>query len=158
MAAEGRGPLTLKMNNNVYDNNAKEIDPQKVRTILAALIESNFNMVDDVFPIPLWGATGSFDIGANTGAISSNQGIVSSATNTKLSNNDCVVTIELGQSISGRKITVGVFTTSSSANQQNDIGTPVIRVVDNNTITVALREVAQVTQSLRLEILAFKTT
>lgn len=47
MAEEGRGALTSKMNSNVYDNNAKEIDPQKVRTILSALIESNFNLVDD---------------------------------------------------------------------------------------------------------------
>src|SRR5690606_7703761 len=47
MAEEGRGSLTSKMNSNIYDNNAKEIDPQKVRTILAALIESNFNLVDD---------------------------------------------------------------------------------------------------------------
>lgn len=47
MAEEGRGSLTSKMNSNIYDNNAKEIDPQKVRNILAALIESNFNLVDD---------------------------------------------------------------------------------------------------------------
>lgn len=47
MAEEGRGSLTSKMNSNIYDNNAKEIDPQKVRNILGALIESNFNLVDD---------------------------------------------------------------------------------------------------------------
>ena len=48
MAAVGRGGETSIMNNNIYDNNAKEIDPAKVRAVIATLIESNFNLVDDV--------------------------------------------------------------------------------------------------------------
>lgn len=48
MAAVGRSGETTIMTNNIYDNNAKEIDPEKVRTVITALIESNFNLVDDV--------------------------------------------------------------------------------------------------------------
>lgn len=47
MAAVGRGSETSIMNSNIYDNNAKEIDPAKVRAVIATLIESNFNLVDD---------------------------------------------------------------------------------------------------------------
>ena len=47
MAAVGRGAETSTMNGNIYDNNAKEIDPAKVRAVIATLIESNFNLVDD---------------------------------------------------------------------------------------------------------------
>lgn len=48
MAAIGRNGETTTVNNNIYDNNAKEVDPEKVRAALAVIIESNFNLVDDL--------------------------------------------------------------------------------------------------------------
>lgn len=48
MAAVGRTDETQIVNDNVYDNNAKEINPAMLRAVLASLIESNFNLVDDV--------------------------------------------------------------------------------------------------------------
>lgn len=48
MAAQGRSGETSTMNSNIYNNDAKEIDPQKVRTVITTLIESNFNLVDDI--------------------------------------------------------------------------------------------------------------
>lgn len=48
MAATGRSGETTIMTNNIYDNNAKEIDPAMVRAVITSLIESNFNLVDDV--------------------------------------------------------------------------------------------------------------
>lgn len=47
MAAVGRADETIVVNDNVYDNNAKEITPAMVRAVLAVLIESSFNLVDD---------------------------------------------------------------------------------------------------------------
>jgi len=48
MAAVGRSGETTAVNNNIYDNTAKEITPEKVRAALAVIIESNFNLVDDL--------------------------------------------------------------------------------------------------------------
>jgi hypothetical protein len=48
MAAVGRTDETQIVNDNVYDNNAKEINPAMLRAVLSSLIESNFNLVDDV--------------------------------------------------------------------------------------------------------------
>ena len=48
MAAVGRSGETTAVNNNIYDNSAKEITPEKVRAALAVIIESNFNLVDDL--------------------------------------------------------------------------------------------------------------
>lgn len=47
MAAVGRAQETTTVANNVYDNNAKEVDPEKVRAAFATVIESNFNLIDD---------------------------------------------------------------------------------------------------------------
>jgi hypothetical protein len=48
MAAVGRTGETTSVNDNIYDNDAKEITPEKVRAALAVIIESNFNLVDDL--------------------------------------------------------------------------------------------------------------
>lgn len=47
MAAIGRAAETVVVEENIYDNTAKEITPEKARTALAPIIESNFNLVDD---------------------------------------------------------------------------------------------------------------
>src|SRR5690606_5396083 len=76
MAEEGRGSLTSKMNSNIYDNNAKEIDPQKVRTILAALIESQFNLVDDFLKELNYESGVTLEQYLNNQSISSSFGVV----------------------------------------------------------------------------------
>lgn len=48
MAAVGRAGETDAVQDNIYDNSAKEITPEKVRAALAVIIESNFNLVDDL--------------------------------------------------------------------------------------------------------------
>jgi len=48
MAAVGRSGETDAVQDNIYDNTAKEITPEKVREALAVIIESNFNLVDDL--------------------------------------------------------------------------------------------------------------
>jgi hypothetical protein len=48
MAAVGRAGETSSVGDNIYDNSAKEITPALVREALAVIIESNFNLVDDV--------------------------------------------------------------------------------------------------------------
>lgn len=48
MAAVGRAGETTAVQNNIYNNTAKEITPEKVREALAVIIESNFNLVDDL--------------------------------------------------------------------------------------------------------------
>ena len=172
MAAVGRTDETQIVNDNVYDNNAKEIDPAMVRAVLQSLIESNFNIVDDVLKNmnydtgvtlanflakPLWGATGDFDISGFSGSISGSSGIVSSATASVLSSSDSEITINFSEDISDRKISVNIFTSSSLTIRQNDVCAPVIRIVNGTTIKVGLREVSVETQSIRLEIIAFKT-
>ena len=48
MAAVGRADEIIAVEANVYDNTGKEITPEMVRTVLGVLIESNFNLVDDI--------------------------------------------------------------------------------------------------------------
>lgn len=48
MAAIGRSGETQITNQKIYDNNAKAIRPDMVRDVIKSLIESNFNLVDDV--------------------------------------------------------------------------------------------------------------
>lgn len=48
MAAVGRAGETDAVQDNIYDNTSKEITPEKVRAALAVIIESNFNLVDDL--------------------------------------------------------------------------------------------------------------
>lgn len=48
MAQVGRSGITSIINNNIYDNNAKEIDPEKVRAVLNQIRDSYFNLVDDL--------------------------------------------------------------------------------------------------------------
>lgn len=48
MAAVGRANEIIAVEANVYDNTGKEITPEMVRTVLGVLIESNFNLVDDI--------------------------------------------------------------------------------------------------------------
>ena len=171
MAAVGRADETIIVNDNIYDNNAKEINPAMVRAVLASLIESNFNLVDDVLKNlnydtgvtlsqyvsrPLWGSTGDFDVGSSGGSITGNSGIVSSATHSVLSGSDSQITINFSENISDRKLSLNIFTSMSTINTQNDVCAPVIRIVSGTQIIVGLREVSTSTQNIRLEILAFK--
>lgn len=174
MAAVGRTDETQIVNDNIYDNNAKEITPEMVRTVMATLIESHFNLVDDFLQNlnyssgvtlqekfeessdPLWGETGSFDVVGTVGAISGGSGIVSSASQSASGSADSEVTINLSQSISDRKIIVTIHTNNPDMSSQNDICAPVVRVASSTQIRVGLREVASEVQSIRLEILAFK--
>lgn len=47
MAATGRSGLETILDNNIYDNNSKDISPSMHRTVVSSMIESNFNLVDD---------------------------------------------------------------------------------------------------------------
>lgn len=71
MAAVGRSGETDKVNENIYDNTAKEITPEKVRAALAVIIESNFNLVDDLLKNVKYdtGITLETKLGQNTGVL-----------------------------------------------------------------------------------------
>lgn len=172
MAAVGRADETQIVNDNIYDNNAKEIDPAMVRAVLISLIESNFNLVDDLLKDlnydtgvtlesyvarALVGSTGYFDVGGGTtGSISGSTGIVSSASKVNTSSSDSIVTVNFSQDISDRYLTIALITNNTAENEENDICYPVYRRVNSTQIRVGLREVTGVFQSIRMEILAFK--
>jgi len=181
MAKVSRSQERTIADQQIYDNNAKEVTPEMVKLVLDALIDSNYNLVDDTLKslkydssqtleqkfndvsdvLPLWGATGAFDVVGNTGGtipISGSQGIVSSASHTRVNNNNAYITINFNKSIASRKITVGVFTNSTNTDGNNDILTPVTRVVSSTQITVALREDSSDVQQVRLEVMAFTYT
>lgn len=172
MAATNRTGELSEMNNNIYDNNAKEIDPAMVRAVITSLIESNFNLIDDilkdlnydtgvtlqeVISPPLWGATGYFNVGTTSGSLTGNEGIVSSVTASAISNGDGTqLTVTLNESIADRRLLLQVYTNSTNTDANNDIGTPVYRVVTNTNIVIGLAEFSGETQSIRIEIFAFK--
>lgn len=71
MAAVGRTGETDSVNDNIYDNDAKEITPEKVRAALAVIIESNFNLVDDLLKNANYdtGVTLETKLSSNTGVL-----------------------------------------------------------------------------------------
>lgn len=171
MAAVGRQEENESVDQNIYDNNAKEINPQMVRDALKVIIDSNFNLVDDLLsevrydetrtlaqalPTVLWGSTGSFDVAQGDSEIPGGDGIVSSASIQRLSTSNSELTISLSENISGRKLSVQIFTDDQNMNANNDICSPTIRVVSGTNIRVGLREVDGDVQNIRLEVLAFK--
>lgn len=169
MAAQGRSGETSTMNSNIYDNNAKEIDPAKVRAVIAALIESNFNLVDDflkdlnysagvtledaIASPPLVGTVTGINVGEDesygvTGIISSTNVIDSNGT-------DSNIEVNLSQSIAGKVIVPTLFYTSGNYNSNNDVCTPILRVISSTKITVGLRKVASVGTSITLQLAFF---
>ena len=169
MAAQGRSGETSTMNENIYDNNAKEIDPAKVRAVITALIESNFNLVDDflkdlnysagvtlenaISAPPLVGTVTGINVGENdsygvTGIISSTNVLDSNGV-------DSNIEINLSQSIAGKIIIPTLYYTSGNYNSNNDICMPVLRVISSTKITVGLRKMASVGTSITLQLAFF---
>lgn len=178
MAQKGRNDITTAINSNIYDNNNKEILAQMVRAVMQDFRDSHFNLKDDELANikynsnttlsqkldnsanlpPLWGSTDYFDVGSTNGSIVAfgDNGIVQNMNYIKLTKNDCELTLTLSKSIANRKICISMFTNSTDLDANNDICCPVIRIVDSQTVKVALREVSGNEQSIRLELLAFQ--
>lgn len=160
----------------IYDNNAKEITPEMVKLVLDAIIDSNYNLVDDELynliyqgsqtleqkinegsgSLPLWGATGNFDVGSSTsvGNIPGSQGLIGTVTGTREGTHETSLAVTLTQSIAGRKITANVFTSSSNIYNQTGV-TLVVKVVDSTNLVLGLRQTLDEAQSVRVEIMAF---
>lgn len=107
--------------------------------------------------LPLWGSTGHFNVSGNDGTIFGSQGIVGTATTTKLGDHEAEITIQLTTSISGRKISANVFTNSANTYDQTGI-TITTRVVNSNQLVIGIKEELTIAQSVRIEILAFSYT
>lgn len=149
-----------------------------VRDVLGDFRDSYFNLIDDELANlkynssltlaqkldgsanlpPLWGSSDYFDPGSPSGDIESynDNGIVQSMNYVRSGTSDCEVTINLSKSIANRKLAINLFTNSTDFNSNNDLCVPVVRVVDSQTVKVALREVSGHDQSIRIEIMAFQ--
>lgn len=176
MAKVSRAQERTIADQQIYDNNAKEVTPEMVKLALDAVIDSNFNLVDDELynqtyqgsqtleqklnessgALPLWGATGNFDVGSSTsvGNISGSQGLVGTVTGTRDGTHETSLAVTLTQSIAGRKITANVFTNSSNIYNQTGV-TLVVRVVDSTNLVLGLRQTLDEAQTVRVEIMAF---
>lgn len=175
MAKVSRSQQRTIADQQIYDNNAKEITPEMVKLVLDAIIDSNYNLVDDELynqtyqggqtleqklessgSLPLWGSTGNFDVGSSTsvGNIPGSQGLVGTVTGTREGAHETSLAVTLTQSIAGRKITANVFTSSSNIYNQTGV-TLVVKVVDNTNLVLGLRQTLDEVQSVRVEIMAF---
>ena len=106
MAAVGRAGETDAVQDNIYDNSAKEITPEKVREALAVIIESNFNLVDDLLKNANYdtGQTLQQKLDSNPGVLLNTQSSVipvKTATVGAFYNGDANATFQATASVSG---------------------------------------------------------
>lgn len=174
MAQKGRTGLEQVVDQNIYDNNNKEILASMHREVLTDYRDSHFNLIDDelanikynstqtlaqyldsvIGAVPVYGTVEGVDVAAPAGGSLTTSGIISSAAYTFSSGPDGLLTINFSESVSNRRLIPVLTTTSSDWDAQNDVCSPVIRRISSQQITLALREVSQNLQNLNIEIIA----
>lgn len=174
MAAVGRADETIVVNDNVYDNNAKKITPEMVRAVIAVLIESNFNLVDDFlkplnyetgvtleekFAENIFLASGTINIGNATsqsvGSTFTVTGDFASATVDNVSvGNDTLITVNFTSALSTNNYMPIIITQSNSVDYNNDNDLIVTNFKSQTTTSfqVSIRKIAAVTTNVKLYI------
>jgi hypothetical protein len=167
--------LQQVIDNNVYDNNNKEILASMLRTVFESIVISDFNKDDDELQNLKYNATqtlaqffatlpnikkctiGSFDVGVSgTQTLDVSGDIILSATLTSMGGSDTKIVVDFSEDISAKKF---IFTYSitgigdTALNAANDILPPVYRIDTPTRISLGIREVSNNTQNVYLNIL-----
>ena len=172
MSPKSRVELNQLVEQNIYDNNNKEILAEMLREVLLEYITSNFNLIDDelkevkynstqtleqyldtvIGAVPVYGVVEGVNVGASSGSLTTS-GIISSASYTGGGGNSSLITINFSESIANKILIPVLTTTSLDYNAQNTLLVPVIRVEGSQTITITIREFYDGDQNVNIKII-----
>jgi len=159
---------------NVYDNNNKEILASMMRTVLEALMNSDYNKDDDQLQNLKYNATktlaqqfasvpiiktariGPFDVGGSGSVNETVEGEAVDCLNNKLGGrSELTITFPLALDIINKKFFFTYYMANPTGNRpdlNDSIGTPVYGFLSTTQMLVVIREFESVSQDFYLDI------